>query len=294
MRQGRIVKFDVNGPCTIDQLKAGLAQANLGADKAKDMLPRHAWARACKQLTKGRVISQVREDTTHIYFQFTEEALAGDRLNYNFEAVMALNKTTGQVTSMDDPVLAIRAQALVNAEIPQRTKADVTRLIHRIFREKEGDLASWDGGGSYFVFEEHEHIVDAIEVLLSHIGGSVSSLKIVVDDSDPKTQQSLAVVMMDHLNGLVDEFRDSCKTFTIDTDPDVVERRVDTLTVLRGKLDLYADVLMEQAENIREQISAADREMRAMILGELTSGSVEPEVSDITPEDLKSLLEKYS
>lgn len=295
-RFGRIVKFDIDGPCTIDSLRLGLKLAGLGEDKAKDMLPRHAWARACKELKAGRIISVVKEEGNFIYFQFTEEALAGDRLQYSFQAVMELNKITGDVTSGDDPALALKAKSLVLAALPVRTKADITRLIHRIFREQKGDLASWDGGGSYFVFQEHEHIVDAIEVLLNTIGGSVSSLKISVDGSDPKTQKSLAATMTDHLNGLVEEFKESCLTFSTDTDAEVLERRSDMLEVLRGKIELYADVLAEQAETMREAVQEADREMRARVMGELVSspavGSPEPTV-EYGDTDLAALLERY-
>src|SRR3954452_9399954 len=56
-----------------------LTDAGLDVSVARQLLPRHAFARACQKLRKGRLIRSVAEDAEAITFQFTHEARAGDK-----------------------------------------------------------------------------------------------------------------------------------------------------------------------------------------------------------------------
>src|SRR5205823_8621813 len=79
---GEILSWSCAG-LTLRHLDLVLALRESGLDErvARELLPRHAFARACRKLAKQRIIRPVAEDSTHITFQFTQEK-AGDRYEY--------------------------------------------------------------------------------------------------------------------------------------------------------------------------------------------------------------------
>src|SRR5205085_10865782 len=66
-------------------LAAALAEAGLDPGVARELLPRHAFARACRKLAKDRIIRPVAEDESAITFQFTQESRRGDHFEYELE-----------------------------------------------------------------------------------------------------------------------------------------------------------------------------------------------------------------
>lgn len=285
LNHGRLVKFNVRPDgCTIDALRLALRVSGLGENKARDLLPRHAWARACRSLKDDRVISVVKEEGNYIYFQFTQEVQAGDRLNYNFQAILRLDKTTGDVFSAEDFNLAKYVKSLLDAAIPKRTKADITRLIHKIFKERKGDLASWDGGGTYFIFGEDELTAKSVENLLQLIGGSMSSVRVALDGSDSDTTRSVSLTVKEHMLGLVEDFKDSCEKLTTETDDEAIQRRFSAVCELRDKVLFYSETLKEHAEEVQLAVELAHREMLAKATG------VAPEPVHVVVEEESSIV----
>src|SRR4051812_35882709 len=92
----------------IDLIEA-LRDSGLDESVARELAPRHAFARACKKLSEARIIRQVGEDDASIRFQFTAEHRDGDHFTYDLETMLSLDKATGRVTC-DLPGLATVAQ----------------------------------------------------------------------------------------------------------------------------------------------------------------------------------------
>src|SRR5262245_18515997 len=82
---------------THGQTVQALKDASLSDTVARELLPRHAFSRACKKLAEERIIDSVKEDNDLIHFQFTYRALVAEEMQYSKETVMTLNKTTGTV-----------------------------------------------------------------------------------------------------------------------------------------------------------------------------------------------------
>src|SRR5205814_9730450 len=55
-------------------LVTALRDSDLDEGVARELLPRHAFARACRKLARQRIIRPVTEDNTHITFQLTSES----------------------------------------------------------------------------------------------------------------------------------------------------------------------------------------------------------------------------
>src|SRR5215218_1636713 len=60
-------------------LIGALRDSGLDESVARELAPRHAFARACKKLSEARIIRQVGEDDNSITFQFTAERRDSDR-----------------------------------------------------------------------------------------------------------------------------------------------------------------------------------------------------------------------
>src|SRR3954452_20959198 len=126
-----------------------LTDAGLNVSVARQLLPRHAFARACKKLAHDRIIRPVSEDAEAITFQFTQESRAGDKYEYKLETMLKLEKATGRVRC-DLAGLATLAQELLDRAIDHRTGSDVTRLIQRLFHRHADLFPVREAGGVYF------------------------------------------------------------------------------------------------------------------------------------------------
>jgi hypothetical protein len=106
-------------------LVAALKDAGLDEGVARELAPKHAFTRAAKKLSDQRIIRQVAEDEASVRFQFTSEHRAADRIEYELETMLTLDKRTGTVTC-DLAGLATLAQEHLDHALAARTGGDVT------------------------------------------------------------------------------------------------------------------------------------------------------------------------
>lgn len=275
---GEIVSWRSPAHVRFADLKAALSGAGLDDELAKDMLPRHAFSRAAKQLEEGRIIRKVEEDDSSIEFQFTREYLVSGEYQYTKETTVQLDKASGAVTCPNNELETL-AQSLLYDEMAKRRSNDITRIIQRVFEAYKGDLISIrEQGGVYFVPSHHEQLVDNVDTLLSQIGGKLRRFRVSPDGGS--TSESVAESMHEHFASLIEEFKQSCLVVTEDSSPEVAQRRTQTLIELRLKLDAYKDLLRDYAENIETGLDDADKLLTARITGEEPS-EPEPELAGV-------------
>src|SRR5689334_21958318 len=124
---GEVISWTCSGVAvTHPALVLALADAGLDPAVARELAPRHAFARACKKLCDSRIIRRVAETATTVTFQFTQETRNTDRIEYTLETMLTLDKQTGRVTC-DLPGLATLAQEELDRAVEARTGSDVTR-----------------------------------------------------------------------------------------------------------------------------------------------------------------------
>ncbi|MFO0825303.1 MAG: hypothetical protein U0792_19640 [Gemmataceae bacterium] len=80
-------------------LVAALEAADLDAGVARELAPRHAFARACRTLSERRIIRPVAEDANIITFQFTAESREDDRYD-TLETMLTLDKQKGRFVAI--------------------------------------------------------------------------------------------------------------------------------------------------------------------------------------------------
>ena len=181
-----------------------LGTSGLDSGVARELSPRHAFARACRRLSDRRIIRLVSEDASRLTFQFTAESRTGDRFEYVLETLLTLDKQTGSVTC-DLPGLATLAQEELDRCVAVRTGSDITRIVQKLF-EKQADLfAIRPQGGAYFVAVAHSGFVDRIQSFPGRVNGRL--LRFPVPAGIPEGERSVRRAVADGLAGLIDEHR---------------------------------------------------------------------------------------
>ena len=153
-------------------LVAALRDAGLDEGVARELAPKHAFARACKKLGEQRIIRRVAEDGASMKFQSTAEHRSDDRFEYTLETLLTLDKRSGLV-SCDLPGLATAAQERLDCALGVRTASDVTRVIGKLFDRHADLFPIRPQGGCYFVPERHAGFNDRVQAMLGRIGGRI-------------------------------------------------------------------------------------------------------------------------
>jgi hypothetical protein len=249
-------------------LLAALADAGLDESAARQILPRHAFARACKKLARERIIRQVSEDADRITFQLTHEARDGDRFEYTLETMLGLDKATGKVTC-ELPGLATLAQELLDQAIVTRNGGDITRVVQRLF-ERQADLFPIrDRGGVYFVPGEHTGFVDRVQQFPGRVNGRLA--RFPVPAGTPHGDRSVKDAVSGGIASMIDEHRRAVSEFGADTRKDTLERAAERVRLVRHKLSAYAAYLQDERERLERELAEAARELSSKV-GSLAGG----------------------
>lgn len=275
---GVIVSFSPPSEVEFYRLRAALSGAGWESGLAREMLPRDAFARAARQLRQGRLIDVVAETDDSILFQLTRKWSDENEVHFALDTQLTLDKTTGRVTCSDD-ALRVHAEGLISAHLGKRSRQDVLRILKKVYEGAKADLVVIsDAGGVYFVPDYHGQLIDATRKFLAHIDGKLRS-EFRVFWGDPEAEQSAAGNVLEHLQGLIAEFRDSCAVLTHESKPFLVDRRTAEVTALRDKLDSYRGLLSAYSDEITSEIDKAERDMLARI----SAPSWAPDAEPVTP-----------
>ncbi len=243
-------------------LVEALDAAGLDPAVARELAPRHAFARACRVLSERRIIRPVAEDATTIKFQFTAESREDDRYEYTLETMLTLDKQTGSVTC-PLPGLATTAQEELDRCVAVRNGSDVTRIVQKLF-ERQADLFSIrPAGGTYFVPQRHADFIDKIQDLLNRVGGRL--LRFPVPAGTPEGDRSVTQAVADGLAAVVAEHRAAVSQFGDDTRHDTLERAADKIRSTKFKVLAYAEYLTGEKERLDAALATAERELREKV-----------------------------
>jgi hypothetical protein len=245
----------------IDLIEA-LRDSGLDESVARELAPRHAFARACKKLSEARIIRQVAEDDSTIKFQFTAEHRDGDHFSYDLETMLKLDKGTGKVTC-GLPGLATLAQDELDRCLEARTGSDLTRIIQRLFERRADLFPIRDQGGAYFCAQEHVSFVDKVQVFLSRLNGRMNRFPVPAGtlEGDRSVKDSVAA----GLAALIAEHQSAIAAFGEDTRASTLERAAERIRMAKFKVEVYASYLAEEKDRLEEQLADAAHALRAKI-----------------------------
>lgn len=169
---GEVVAWDMNpknlpgGLVTYHDMQQALRDAGLDPDAAKEMKPRAAFSRACKDLKKDRSIDKLKQakGSSSCSFQFTKKLVEDAKINFDYECQVHLDTDSGAITCPEQPALEAEATALFAHARQMRNAQDVTRLVQKLFTDNASLFPLVPNKGvAYFVPEVHREFTAKVE-----------------------------------------------------------------------------------------------------------------------------------
>lgn len=259
---GEIIAWQSAGTSHTD-LVAALKAAGLDEKLARDLLPRHAFSRACRKLSDERIIRVVGEDKDSIQFQFTRESKVGHEYQYNLEAMLKLWKADGDISG-SHAGLCVEARDAFNAAMAARTASDVSTIVQRVLTNESDLFAIRPQGGCYFVPQRASYLIDKCQQFLGGIGGTM--VRFAVSQGNPETERSVKVSIAAGLQAMIEEHQADVDAFGVDTRPDTIKRAAEKIRTSRFKVDAYAALLGEAKEKLESSLKAAAAKLRAKVV----------------------------
>jgi hypothetical protein len=260
---GEILTWACNGVTVRhSDLINALKESGLDEGVARELAPRHAFARACKKLARDRIIRQVAEDEDKITFQFTQESRREDKFEYTLETLLVLDKESGKV-SCELAGLATLAQERLDEAIVARTGGDVTRVVQRLFDRQADLFAIRPKGGCYFVPIAHSPFVDRVQTFLGKLNGQL--LRFPVPAGTSEGDRSVKEAVACGLAAMIQEHRAAIATFGQDTRESTLKRAAERITLTRHKLSAYSKYLAEERGRLERELNLASSELRARV-----------------------------
>src|SRR5574338_62724 len=251
---GFIVAWNMAGlKVKFEDVTNALVAARLDTSKAKELAPRHAWTRACRKLEKNRVIKETMKDGDLVYYQFTQEVVNGENVDYVKEDTIVLNQKTGNVVTRGSAELQAQAQALLNECISIRTGADLGGLVQKIFEGTADLIPVRDQGGCYIVPGDKNEFLGKIDTFVRALGGSLRRFPILEGTESGK--ESIKECMNVWIENLIGEHAKAVEEFGEDTKDGTIKRRVARIRETRLKVEAYAEHLQEHSKGLLDKLA---------------------------------------
>jgi hypothetical protein len=277
---GEIITWDLkeNTRIRYADLLQSLNVYGLDEKVLRQLAPRYAWARAAKKMMDSRIIRQVAETPDKLAFQFTKEYKDSqqEQMNYDREAKLILEKSNGDITVESDILpeqdrneLASKASQLLAEAMDNRTTADVTNVIKRLF-ERHADLFPVRAAGSvYFVPVTHSEFVDRVQGFVNALEGTLNRFPIPAGTKHGDTSVKQAVT--NGMQQLVQEYQDALETYGTDTRPSTVTKALERLETTEFKIETYKMYLEDEAANLNTKLEGLRQLMKQKLADILTA-----------------------
>lgn len=252
-----IVAWEIKGQTVpLATLTEAIQRAGLDPKYVKDMRPRQAFTRACKDLQDKRVIRILDQDDKEVVFQFNREEQANGQFQFPYECNIVLSKVSGKVSCEDHPQLEEKIQELVNRHVIERTSADITKIVQAMFKDN-ADLFPLvpSKGSAYLTPVQHMDFVDKVETFMDALGGKLLRYPIPREN-----RSSVSETIARGLGDLIEELKEATAGFSDSTRQSTAQRHLDRFKSVKAKVWLYADHLKSCQQELLTAISAAESE----------------------------------
>lgn len=261
---GEIITWSPGGSVPYTEVLSCLRDCDLDEKLARELLPRHGIRRAFKKMDEGRIIRPLEEDEDACHFQFTREYVFSDRVDYDREARLSMDKKTGRITCIEKPELAVIAQNELTHAVETRTGSDITLIIQKLCERNADLFPIREQGGCYFVPQAHAQFLEKIERFVKRLGGRIR--RYPVPEGTPQGDRSVKEAVSDGLKQVVAEYEQAVEEFDGDTRSSTLERKAEQLQQLKFKAQMYATMLEEQKAQVEAGIAAVVKKLKAKIL----------------------------
>jgi hypothetical protein len=210
------------------------------------------------------VIDLVAKDGDLVSFQFTKRAIQSKEWVYSKECNLILNTSTGQI-ECEDKKLKANAQKLLDKCIEDRTTADITKIIQKLF-DAEADLFPIrDQGGVYFVPTKFADFVGKIENFVLGLGGRIN--RFPVPAGTASGDRSVADSIVNGIDSALDDLNKATDDFTINTRSDTLANQAKYIRDCKIKVEAYATLLQDRVEELQDHIELCNQKLLKKLRG---------------------------
>lgn len=203
-----------------------------------------------------RLIRPVIDNEASVVFAVVHEQKHDDgTLTYTQEAKIALELLTGHVGT-DDPAheLVVYIKSRFTALRDTHTADDVRRTITRTLQSFSAVLLR-ENGGVWWVPAPHAEPLRKLQAAIESIGSSRHYLLPVHDSND--AHRTLGDAATNSIEAELEELKNEVASFVAQPPerPSTLVRRFDAFDALRGRAQLYRDVLQVQVKDLDTQLN---------------------------------------
>jgi len=264
-------KFPLRFEAPYSTVLQALQAAGFDPKQARVLCDRSAFIRATHALAAGRLVRNVEETADRLRFQFTREWLdaQANRLAYDFEAVVTLDKSTGRISCPDAQLEALAMQE-ASRQVGVRRIADVRRLLARLI-DANGDNFPF-ADGVRFVPVQYVGFLDRLEQLVRGLGGELQ--RVVVPAGSHITTTTIEKVIVDGVCEAIDNYEAAIREVNenygkltsraIKTAYQRVQAAYDLIWRYKNTLGAHATILEDQVAYVAAELKRAEeREQKA-------------------------------
>jgi hypothetical protein len=251
---GEILSWEPHGPHQYTTIVDALRESGLNTTELNELKPRNVFRRACSKLEKEgkRIIRKLHEDKQFLKVQFTTEEKNHERLNYNYEAAVTINKETGELTCDDEQVLK-KAKDTFNAVIGVRTTNDISSLLRQMLKKQAGGLFPLPGpGGYYFIPEKMLELNKKIEKFIYTIGGRIA--RIPVPAGTPHGNRSVRDAVASGIEDMIEAHRKVIDNLDKDSRKATFTRRMKKIKEDRFKIECFSEYLTAEKDRLTQSL----------------------------------------
>lgn len=257
---------------TREDFISSLEQNNLDTKFAQEHNYMSAFLRALKNMQEARIIKVLKNESTQVLCQFTAEQMADDEqsVEYEKEAIIRIDKTSyrkdrdfrlalsGGTSEIVDQLVDHFAREKVSYN-----SSDISRYIQAIFRDSGDILSMRDQGNIYFVPYKFEDLLKRVQMMVFRL--SVANTFITIPMPNVKNSRKLvSESIINESNKNYAELLNDVEQLTagqLNVTEGWKRTRLQRLQNLRSRLDIYEEVLGEDAKKIVEEAQSLEQQI---------------------------------
>lgn len=262
---GEIVAWDTpRGGGGIRLIREALHKSGLPTDVAPDLTWKAAFSRGVQDMKKDRLIEKVVDKDGVIRFQFTAEARNDERINHIYECSVSMDKETGSICCVESPEIEDDVRTRMKAAYIWRNSADITRMVHALFRANADLFPLNRKGVAYFVPVQHQGFVEKVAEFFEAFGGVFE--RFPVPKGRAAGDKSVQATVLAGLSSLISEAEESMSEFDETTRRGSSDKLVSQMEVIEYKIKAYSHMLGEAQGKLTGKLQdAKDRFARKIV-----------------------------
>lgn len=249
------------------KLRDALMNAGFDPEMSREMMPRDAFARACRKLEKDRVVNRLPDDGgPYLKSQFTKTWLDKNQSRFQFadEAIVEIHKDTGSIVVQNNLELQNEVQQMVDRALAHRTSNDVTNIVKKLCGNYKDIIPLRNSGGVYFIPQSTSAFMNKLVELMYRIHGKITVVP-CYDDGDYGSKTA-ADAVQSMVEDSVTEYRNAIAKLDAESSESAKGRLMSEILRTHTKVEAYKDLLAVNASKAEDSMRELEREYHQKLL----------------------------